>query len=338
MIRKASLALIVAHLTFAATALAGDPAILSTTRELAKQGLVAYDAGRFAEAVDKLSKAYAVVHLPTLGVATARALVKTGKLVAASELYMEAAHIPRDKSWQASQQDAQQDAERERSELLPRIPRVTIGVTGAELAEVAVSIDGVAVPQTLNDAEQMVDPGERHIEGTCRNELAKRTVNVKEGERTRVMLEFTPGAAVSASAGEAQLPTQARPGTPPTAQPNAGQQKSGSGQKLLGWTAVTAGGVGLAVGAVSGLWALSKRSALLDTGKCAPNELSCPKDQASDVDRYNSLRTVSTVGFIAGGVLAATGVTLLLTLPKQESKPSVGLWIGPSSAGVYGGF
>ena len=45
---------------------------------------------------------YEIVHVPTLAVNEARALVKLGRLVAASELYIEASRIPRDKSWQST--------------------------------------------------------------------------------------------------------------------------------------------------------------------------------------------------------------------------------------------
>jgi hypothetical protein len=66
--------------------------------------------------------------------------------------------------------------------------------------------------------------------------------------------------------------------------------------------------------------------------------VSCRADQAGDVHSYNNMRIVSSVGFIAGGVLTAAGVTLLLTAPKQEAKPSAGIWVGPCSAGVHGEF
>ena len=46
----------------------------------------------------------------------------------------------------------------------------------------------------------------------------------------------------------------------------------------------------------------------------------CPADKGSEVDRLNTFRLVSTVGFIAGGALAATGVVLLLTAPSNEHR------------------
>ncbi len=323
------------------TALAADKVVLLTARELAKQGLQAYDAGRYDEAVEKLGKAYEVVHVPTLAVNEARALAKLGRLIAASELYLDATRIPPDKSWQATQMQAQADAEKERTDLLLRIPRLKIIFKGVSPSEVAVTIDGTAVPQALSDAEQLVDPGERHVEGTRGSEVVKQSVSVKEGEHAQVMLQFA-----QASAGATPLPlgvpnqpnNTAQPATPlsPLAPPPPSDHKPGSGQKVAGWLSLSVGSAGLVVGAVSGILASSRRSSLLDSNTCSADGRHCLPSQSNDVNAYNSLRTVSTVGFIAGGVLAVTGVTLLLTAPRQESQ--VGLWMSPSSAGIYGGF
>ncbi len=342
MTRKLLLPLIVANLTISMTAVASDKAVLSTARELAKQGLQAYDAGRYDEAVEKLSKAYEVVHVPTLAVNEARALVKLGKLVAASELYLEAARIPKDKSWQSTQEDAQRDAEKERNELLSRIPRLKIIVKGVGATDVSVSIDGASVPQALLDAEQLVDPGQRNVEGTYGNEVVKQSVSVKESEHAQVTLPFTQLSAAS-TPPVSNVPSQPEKSSQPKAvspmaPPPAGDQNGGNSQKLFGWLGVGVGGAGLAVGAVTGIMAISKRSSLLDSNTCSADKLHCSPAQAGDVNAYNSLRTVSSVGFIAGGVFTAAGVTLLLTAPKKESQPSVGLWMSPSVAGVYGGF
>ncbi len=336
---KAVLAVIAAIQTITATTYAEDAATLSTAREVAKQGLSAYDAGRFNEAVEKLSKAYAVVRVPTLALATARALAKSGRLVAASELYLEAVRIPRDKSWQATQDEAQQDAERERSELLARIPRLTIVATGAELSQVDVSIDGVTVPQSLTDTEQMVDPGERHVEGTYGNQVSKRNARLKVGEHVRVVLEFGPaGAGASIQSNEQRTLVASGPTASNQAHSRSHDSAPGSRQRTFGWATLTTGGVGLAVGAVTGMWAMSKRSKLLDSPLCSQDNVSCTADKAGDVDAYNSMRTVSSVGLIAGGVLTAAGVTLLLTSPKQDTKTSAGIWVSPRGAGIYGGF
>jgi len=336
--------LIVATSTLAPAAFAGDRA-LSTARELAKQGLQAYDAGRYGEAAEKLAKAYEVVRVPTLAVNEARALVKLGKLVAASELYLEAKRIPSEKSWQSAQFDAQRDAEKERNDLLPRVPRLKVKFKGASPSEIALSIDGAAVPSALAEEEQVVDPGERHVEGTRGNEVVTQSVTVKEGDHAMVTLQFVQSAArvavtpgVGSAPQENQNAGQSIAAVSPLAAPQTLDKRPSSTQKTIGWVTLSLGGAGLIAGSVTGIMAMAKRSSLLDSNTCSADAKHCSAAQSSDVDAYNGLRTISTVGFIAGGVLAATGVTLLLTAPKRESQPRIGLWLSPSSASVYGGF
>lgn len=49
-----------------------------TAREVAKKGLVAYDAGRFDERADELLRAFEVVRLPPLAVNAGRAVIQPG--------------------------------------------------------------------------------------------------------------------------------------------------------------------------------------------------------------------------------------------------------------------
>jgi len=335
---KATLAFAFAIQATAATAYAGDGAALSTAREVAKEGLLAYDAARYDEAVEKLSKAYAVVHVPTLALAVARALEKTGKWVAASEIYLEAVRIPHEKNWSEKQDEAKRDAESERDGLLARIPRLQVTSTGIDLAKVTVSIDGATIPRTLLDSEQLVDPGELHVQGEFGSQIAKTTVLVKTGDHARAVLHFTETPASSSSSPTA-VPAEgsSRRAHSEGSRSDAQETTPISGQRIAGWVTVSVGGAGLALGGITGLWAMSKRSNLLNSGNC-DKDVSCTTGQAGDVNSYNSLRTVSSIGFIAGGVLAVTGVTLLLTAPKQEKKAAVGLWVGPRAAGIYGGF
>jgi hypothetical protein len=132
------------------------------------------------------------------------------------------------------------------------------------------------------------------------------------------------------------------PGGAPATGPAAGADVSttpsnGSGQRTIGLVAMGVGGAGLAVGAITGFMALGKHSDLQD--KC-PNG-KCPADVSSDVDSYHSLGTISTIGFIAGGVLAAGGAVLFFTAPKSAPAQTGGFiapFVGPGSIGAVGRF
>ena len=96
-----------------------------------------------------------------------------------------------------------------------------------------------------------------------------------------------------------------------------------------------AGGAGILTGAVTGGLAMSTRSS---TEGCEGTV--CPPSARDNVDTYNRYRTISTIGFIAGGALAATGAVLILTAPSSSpDKPAssayrLAPWLGRGGAGL----
>lgn len=298
----------------------------SAARELAKQGLEAYDAGRFDEAAAKLLRAFRVVRLPTLALNAARALAKSGKLLKASELYLKAVQLEPSDDWQPVQLEAQKSAKKERRELLPRLSHLVISVKGANTDDIFVTVDSVVVPTALIGAEQMIDPGEHEILGKRGDEEVPVKLRLAEGEKKTATLEFEEGKATAAGSSSPRAP---KPETATT-----GKSKPGDTQRLAGWIGIGVGGAGVVFGSVTGLMAGAKRSSLQDAG-C--DGVHCYEEQQSDVDAFNRLRTLSMVGFIVGGVGAATGVTLLLTA-SREGRPSYGLVLRPSTAELSGTF
>src|SRR5262245_51778251 len=139
---KRSVLLALVLLGLSRPAHADDAANRAAARDLADQGLAAYEARRFGEAAEKLARAYAIVKLPTLGLYTARSLVELGKWVEASELYLETTRLDASSGVQATQEQAKRDAAREREALLPRIPRLTVELRGASPADARVTVDG----------------------------------------------------------------------------------------------------------------------------------------------------------------------------------------------------
>jgi hypothetical protein len=110
----------------------------------------------------------------------------------------------------------------------------------------------------------------------------------------------------------------------------------GGTQRLIGLVTGGVGVVGLALGGVFGALASSQwSSAKRDCGPAAPV---CTKQSAVDEQKSaSSDALISTVGFIAGGVLAATGAVLFFTAPKAAS-PTVGVLVRPDGVAVTGTF
>jgi hypothetical protein len=323
--------LLVVALTLAMPAQAQDEdaATRSAARHVALEGIAALQQGDATLATEKLEKAYRVLKVPSIALWSARALVKHGQLVEASERYLAAGRLSFKGGEQVVQEQAKNDAEKELAELTPRIPSVVVVIEGAKLSEVTVSLDGKAVPRALLDEDRPLNPGQHELVGQRGEERPRQVITVAEGEKKRVVLQFaSPNPPPVAATGNLQPPASAAVASPaanvepaansaPTGSVTA-EHAGGSAQKSWAIATLVGGGVGLVVGGVTGLLALSKRSDLDHNPNCKDGQ--CLAAAQGDVDSFRAMRTASTVGFIAGGVLSATGVVLLLTSHPHSSE------------------
>jgi len=319
----------------------GDGASRAAARKLGYDGVEAFQAGQFATASQKLEKAYAVLRVPSLGVWSARALVKQGKLIEAADRYVEVVRLPPGGGDPEVQKQAQLDAQSELEETQRLTPTLVIQVEGASEGAVSIKVDGSPLAAQLVGEASPLNPGHHQVVGEWGEKRVILDVTLALREQKRISLNFSGKEAVGAGVAPAAgaLPSSvdgvgAASGQPVT---DTTTTKPGQGRRALAWVVLGGGGVGLAVGAVTGALAMSKRGELDRNEDCAEDHV-CPRQLSEHVDRLNTMRNVSTVGFIAGGVLASAGVVLLLTAPKQTEAPHAALWLSPTSLGVSGQF
>jgi len=337
-------------LLLAAFLLAGTPALAQevdeTTRAAARQvgrdGLEAYKQGQYEDALEKLNRAYDVMKAPTLGLWTARTMVQLGMLVEASERYIEVTRLQATGGDTALQEEAIAVAAEERAQLRPRIPQLKLVVEGAPLDQVQVQLDGKDVPTSLLGLPGPVNPGVRKATGTYEDQTVTEEATLAEGESRSLILRFKPEpAAAPEPPAPAPSPTPVASPAPQqlATQPTADAGTSpGSAQRTVGWVTLGIGGVGVLVGSVAGAIVLSTKSDLDSSEECVNQ--ACGPVEHDNVDKLNSMRTVSTVGFITGGVGLAAGLTLLLTAPTatESAQAHVTPWVGLGSVGVSGRF
>jgi hypothetical protein len=290
-----------------------DQATRTAASALGYAGVEAFQAGDYAGASERLEKAYALLKAPSLGLWSARALLKLGRLVQASERYLEVTQLAAATGDAAIQKQAQQDAARELDELGPKIPRVMIAIVGAAAWDVTVSVDAIPIASAQRQAPVPLDPGRRVIEGRQGEQTVRTELVLMEGQHTTVELRFT---------GTPAAPTAAR----------AAARATDAPWRTLGWVALVLGGASLTAGAALGVSALDDRSHFKSSEECDLDRNQCWLDERSRVDAYNTKRVLSGVGLIAGGVLAATGAYLVFfrTDATPES-PSVGLRVAAGS-------
>ena len=307
-----------------------EAATRSAGRKLAQDGVALLQQGKAEQASEKLEKAYQLLPVPSVALWSGRALVARGNWVEASERYVEASRLTGFKGDQQVQLQAQQDAARELESLTPRIPTLVIAVVLGQAERPVVTLDGKPVPTALLGEEQPVNPGTHQINVTLGTKQVSRQVTLAEAEKKHESITLDEPASQASSATP-----------PPGATPERDEGAKHSGmQRTLGFVALAAGGAGLIVGGVSGGLALGKHSALQDGGQCAGDQ--CLPGARTDVSSLDTLRAVSTIGFIAGGVLASTGVVLLLTTKPESTARAAGprfaLRVAPASVTLSGAF
>ena len=216
--------------------------------------------------------------------------------------------------------------------LEPMLAKLTIAVdVGSDVAGLEVKRDGVAVGHAEFGTPIPVDPGAHVIEATAPKKkafVAKVEIAPRQTDaRVSLVLEDEPQAVAPPPTGPA--PVQ---GAPPVQELPPGGS-GGSPLKTVGLVTGAVGVVGLGAGAVFGFIAKSKNDQALQPQNCRTPTL-CTPAGLSLTDDAKRAATLSTVSFIAGGVLVAGGLTLWLTAPSPER---TGVRVTPVVAASYGG-
>lgn len=322
----------------AAFAAGADDASRAAARTAGYEGIRAYQGGDFALAVDKLDRAFGVVKVPTLGLWYARALVKVGKLVEASERYREVARLEVTEGKIKEQKKAQADAAEELEALQAKIPALTITVQNAT-DDTEITLDGNPVAHKLLGLATPTNPGDHRVSAKQDAQVVEQTVTLSESEKKSIELKLKPvtSKARDQTSSETGAESQESTGDRDLHMPPTRQASGGSTQKTLGWIGLGLGGVATIAGGITGAIAISKRKKLDDSPSCNSSTHRCDSDVDDLRQSYNQMRTLSTVGFIVGAVGVGVGTTLLLTTPKPKEN-QVGVWMGIGSVGLKGSF
>ena len=190
----------------------------------------------------------------------------------------------------------------------------------------AITRDGEALPASVIGSELPIDPGEHEVVARAAGFKPWSTrVNVA-GEGTTVRVSIPALEPEPAAPAPAQASTEA----PPTAETPA-QAPPRRTLAIAGIATAGVGVVGLGLGTYFGLTAQSKWHQASRSGSTCL-DTACPAltQQASND------ATLSTVFFVAGGVLAAAGVTLWVIAPSGKTTEHAELRpaVGPGMAGL----
>jgi len=279
---------------------------------LYREGVEAATAGRWSDARDRFSAALAIRASAKVLFSLAQAEERLGRVASAQATYARAL----DAAKTAGERDVVLAAEQAQRALEPRVPHLKVVVTGAGSDNAAATLDeqpiGVGRPVA-------VDPGPHRLVVSAAG-MRPETTNVAIGERqqldvpARLVPLDAPPAPVAAAAPAS---IAARQGEAPLPSPRGGGPWPEIGLAVAGL-----GVVGLGIGLAFGIEAKSENDQSNRSGcagdNCSPGAAAIRRDALSAAD-------VSTVAFVAGGALAASGLAIWLLVPSRGKANAVGV-------------
>lgn len=340
--RVAAVALALSLLLPAGRAEAQSDEDKAAARVLATQGAEALSASKYAESLDLVSRAEQMFHAPTHLLLIARSQVGLGRLVAAKETYLKLTREELGAGAPAAFKRAQQDGKDEMTALDARIASLRIAVEGGGQQKFTVKMDDQPVSPALLGVYRPVDPGKHDIvvypvgQGPV-----KGAVNLKDGEKKELKLtipDVIPGGVPASSVDNPDAPLKQDAGK------DAGETTPGFFTPMrgagLGVGALGLGGV--VVGAVFLSKALSTQGEADDLNDVCGKRCNTAQQsavRALDVDAAHA-RTGALIGFAAGGVALAAGVTLIVLGKPRPKTTGVTMtpWLSGDMGGVRGTF
>jgi len=324
--RFGAIALTIGCLAASAPAWGQSASDKETARSLMDQGDDLRSKGDLKGALARFQAANEIMHVPTTALEVARTQVALGLLVEARDTLaqiMTSAPSPREP---AQFREARTQAQTLDASLEPRVPTVTVTVSGAkEGAPVSLSVDGVAVPSAVIGLPRRLNAGHHVMIATTSTQEGRAEVDVAEGDKKEVPIAL---ATVAKPTPIVEKPIEEEK-PPPPPEPHR--------SLVVPIVLFSIGGASLVAGGITGAMELAQQSSLSTS---CPNKV-CPPSQYGALDSTNTLATISTVTLIAGGAFVAAGViTLLVMKPSAPTaaQAHVEPWIGLGSLGLRGTF
>lgn len=212
----------------------------------------------------------------------------------------------------------QEEAEKKAKALEARIPKLTVVLAGAP-PDAEVVRDGVALGVASLGVPLPVNPGAHTLVVRAKGHAdTSENVTIAEGETKRVELKLGVAKAEAPSA---------------PAGPDGSDGASGKTSPLV-YVGFGTAIAGVAVGSIFGVMTLGKGS---DAKTACPSGACTSQTALDDAKSGQTLGTISTIGFIVGGVGAAVGIYGLVW-GKPKANAQVAVSVGPMGGGVRGTF
>lgn len=326
---------------FAAPAFAQRSAAdIETARQLYNQGVELRDRGDLRGALEKLKAAHALGNTPITGVELCKTHASLAQPVEAREVCLGVGRIPPLAGETPRSQEARNEAARIAEDMRPKIAVVRLHITGVPQGrDPIVTVDGAPVPLAALGEARAVNPGRHDV-----------SARVGKGPETRSQVDVAPGESKDISLPVTPGPEEVAP--VPVGPVREGEQppprERGNALATVGWVI---GGVGVGIGAITGIVALSDKS---DLDKKCTDKI-CGTEDHDALDSAKKWGNVSTAFFIIGGAGLMLGLIGTLTAPRVVSgqaqpavrkaalrtptaRPTITPDFGPGGVSIHGSF
>lgn len=275
---------------------------------LFREGKQLMDQKNYTAACPKLAESYRLD--PATGSLLALALCyeRAGKLASAWVAYTDAAA----RAKREGQEDREQGARARARELEPKLARLVVNVEAPDTPDLVVTRDGVLLGAAALGSAIPVDQGQHVVEARAPGrEPFREVVEAADTDEVTVVVPELAVARTEKAHVEAPAPVNsAEAETGPVDAPNT--KGDDSALSTAGMVIAAVGVVGLAVGTYYGIRALSLKNQANCSGPC--DGYAYDKQQ----EAYDA-GNISTIAFVAGGVLTGTGLALYLIGAPEDS-------------------
>jgi serine/threonine-protein kinase len=217
-----------------------------------------------------------------------------------------------------------------------KVPHLIIVVPiDSRTSDLEVKRDGTLVGPAQYDTMIPLDPGPHTVSATARGKSWEQSTTLTiDGATSKVTIPV-----LGAEAAPPQIAAEPTKVEPTPVEPAPVETPSdGSTQRTLGVLTLGVGLVGVGVGTFFGIQSMSNNSDAkkeCDASGCSPAGVTFRNDAIS-------AGNISTISFIAGGVLFAGGLTLYLTAPRRPDTAKLrglpsSVRVGIAPQGVFAG-
>lgn len=294
---------------------AQSPAELKKAREQFREGLALEAGGNCAKALELFKAVAEIKSTPQVRMHIAQCEEKTGDYIKALGSY----RLALVDAQAAKLKDVIQLANESIAALEPKIPAITIE-RGEGATVATIRLDQRELGATEIGTKVPINPGPHVIEATSSGKRPFRTeLALSDGEKKTIEITLAP-----------EVDTT-DPGPDPTAEPTTPPPTTSSPMRTAGFVV---GGLGLAGLALGGAFIGVRQSTLSELeSKCGADHKGCPPDANGIIARGELESNVVNGGLIAGGVVLAVGVILVIVAPSSAPAAAARLGITPGVAG-----